>query len=59
MQNEMLKVMALQILRGLALSIGECKLAIMVDETTDSSCTGHCIIVIRQVDSELHFHEKF
>ena len=59
MQNEMLKVMALQILRGLARSIGESKFAIMVDETTDSSCTEQCVIVIRWVDSELQVHEEF
>ena len=58
-QNEMLQVMALHILRTVAENIGERKFAIMVDETTDSSCTEQCVIVIRWVDSELCVHEEF
>ena len=41
-QNEMLQVMALRILRTVAENIGERKFAIMVDETTESSCTAVC-----------------
>ena len=55
----MLQVMALCILRTVAENIGEQKFAIMVDETTDSSCTEQCVIVIRWIDSELCVHEEF
>ena len=58
-QNEMLQVMALCILRTVAENIEERKFAIMFDETTDSSCTEQCVIVIRWVDSELCVHEEF
>ena len=58
-QNEMLQVVALRIFRTVEENIGERKSAIMVDETTDSSCTEQCVIVIRWVDSELCGHEEF
>lgn len=59
MQNEMLKIMAHQILREVARTISGKKFAIMVDETTDCSCTEQCVIVIRWVDSDLSVHEEF
>lgn len=59
MQNEFLQIMDLHVLRKAATNIGERKFIIMVDETTDASCTEHCVIVIRWVDSQLEFHEEF
>jgi hypothetical protein len=55
-QNEMLKVMALKILRDVALNIRDNGyFSIMVDETTDQSNCEQVVIVIHHVDRDL-FH---
>ena len=59
MQNEMLQVMALHILRKIALSIQSTKFTIMVDETTDVSTNEQVLIVLRWVDQHLDIHEDF
>ncbi|XP_062585373.1 zinc finger MYM-type protein 1-like [Saccostrea cucullata] len=59
-QNEMLQVMALKILRDVASNIRENGyFSIMVDETTDQSNREQVVIVIRHVDSNLDVHEEF
>ena len=59
MQNELLQIMALRILRELAASIQSTKFTIMVDETTDISTTEQVVIVLRWVDQSLEVHEDF
>lgn len=57
-QNEMLQVMALKILRDVAAHIRKDGFfSIMVDETTDQS--NQVVIVIRHVDSDLNVQENF
>ena len=58
-QNEILQVMAMQILRQLTASIQSTKFTVMVDETTDVSTTEQVVIVFRWVDSSLEVHEDF
>lgn len=59
-QNEMLLVMALKILRDVAAHIREDGFfSIMVDETTDQSNREQVVIVIRHVDSDLNVQEEF
>eukprot|EP00105_Crassostrea_gigas_P017526 XP_011435339.1 PREDICTED: zinc finger MYM-type protein 1-like [Crassostrea gigas] len=59
-QNEMLQVMALKILRDVAAHIRKDGFfSIMVDETTDQSNREQVVIVIRHVDSDLNVQEKF
>ena len=58
-QNEMLKVMSLRVLRGIAENIGDRAFSIMVDETTDASVVEQCVIVIRWVDDSLQPYEDF
>ena len=45
-QNEILKIMALRVLRKITANIGERMFTIMVDETTDCSTVEQCVIVI-------------
>ena len=59
MQNEILQIMALRILRELAANIQSTKFTIMVDETTDVSTTEQVVIVLRWVDQNLEVHEDF
>ena len=60
MQNEMLKVMALHILRNIAASLHSTPLlTLMVDETTDESNKEQVVICLRWVDSSLEAHEEF
>lgn len=59
-QNEILKVMALHILRKVAFSIRSSKFCtIMVDETTDVSNKEQVVICLRWVDAQLTTHEDF
>lgn len=59
MQNKMLKVMALQILREVASSIRRATLSIMADETTDMSNREQLVICLQWVDDDLVPHEDF
>ena len=60
MQNEMLKVMALQILREVAARIQRSTFfSIMADETTDMSNREQLVICLRWVDDDLVPHEDF
>ena len=60
MQDEMLKVMALRILRHISAQISSVEFyAIMVDETSDVSNTEQLVLCIRWVDDELYPHEQF
>ena len=58
-QNEMLKVMSLRILRDIASKIKNQPFTIMVDETTDVGIEEQCVVVIRWVDKGLQVHEDF
>ena len=60
MQNEMLQVIALRILREIAQDIRNSTFfSIMADETTDKSNREQVVIVIRHVDENLLVHEEF
>ena len=60
MQNEILQVMSLKVLREIVLKIHKASFyTVMVDETTDSSNTEQVVIVIRWVDGQLIVHEEF
>ena len=59
MQNEMLGVMALKLLRKIADDVRTSKFTIMVDETTDISTTEQVVIVLRWVGTDLDVHEDF
>ena len=56
MQNEILQIMALRILRELAASLQSTKFTIMVDETTDVTTTEQVVIVLHWVDQSLEVH---
>ena len=58
MQNEMLKVMSLRILRDIASKIKK-TFSIMVDEKTDAGTEEQCVVVICWVDNGLQAHEDF
>ena len=55
-QNEMLQVMALRVLRQITLNLQSTHFTIMVDET---STTEQVVIVFRWVDNSLHVQEDF
>ena len=60
MQNKMLQVMALKILREIAENIRNSTFfSIMADETKDKSNYEQIVIVIRHVDEKLATHEEF
>ena len=60
MQNEVLKVMALDVLRDVAASLHSCPFyTIMANETTDSSNREQVVICFRWVDNSLSAHEEF
>ena len=60
MHNEMLKVMALQILRDVAANIRNSTFfSIMADETTDKTNREQVVICLRWVDDNLLPHEDF
>ena len=56
-QNETLKVMALQILREVDSSLQF--VTVMMDETTDASNTEQVVICLRWVNGKLDAHEEF
>ena len=59
-QNEMLKVMALRVLREISATLHCTEFySIMVDECTDSSNQEQGVIVLRWVDDQLQPHEEF
>lgn len=59
-QNELLKVMALIILRKIADDVSQAQFfCIMCDECTDTSNREQLVICIRWVDSNLESHEEF
>ena len=60
MQNEILKTMAMQVLRSVVESVRSVPfLTIMVDETTDVSNKEQVVICFRWVDDKLEGHEEF
>ena len=60
MQNEILKTMALQVLRQVVESIQSAPfLTIMIDETTDVSNKEQVVVCFRWVDNNLEPHEEF
>ena len=60
MQNEMLEVMALKVLRDIALCLQNATFfTIMVDETVDSSNREQAVLVFRWVDDSLEVYEEF
>ena len=57
MQNEILQVMSLKVLREIVSKIHKASFyTVMVDETTD---TEQVVLVIRWVDGQLIVHEEF
>ena len=59
-QNELLSLMALQILRRIAAEIQSAVFfTVMVDETTDSSNKEQVVLVFRWVGEDLAAHEEF
>jgi hypothetical protein len=59
-QNEILKIMALSVLRKVIDSIHSAHfLSIMIDETTDVSNKEQVVVCIRWVDNLLQAHEEF
>ena len=59
MQNEMLGVMALKVLRIIAEDMRTSKFAITVDETTDICTTEQVVTVLHWVGIDLDVHEDF
>ena len=60
MQNEIVEVMAMQVLRNIVADIQKAPFfTVMVDETTDKSNEEQAVIVIRWVDDTMEAHEEF
>ena len=60
MQNEIIKTMAMQVLRHIVESIKSVPfLTIMIDETTDVSNKEQVVVCFRWVDAKLYSHEEF
>jgi hypothetical protein len=60
MQNELIKTMALQVLRKIVVSISATPFfTIMIDETTDVANKEQVVVCIRWVDENLESHENF
>ena len=60
MQNEIIKTIALQVLRQVIKSISSSPLlSLMVDVTTDISNKEQLVVCIRWVDKSLQPHEEF
>ena len=57
-QNEILSIMALHILREIASELSGKWYTIMVDETTDLSNTEQMVLYLRYVDNNLEVHEE-
>ena len=59
-QNEMLQIMALKVLREVAILLHSSKFyAIMADETTDVANQEQVVICLRWVDDNFEIHEEF
>ena len=59
-QNEVLKIMALSMLREIMHSIHEAPfLSVMIDETTDISNKEQVVLCLRWVDKGLEAYEEF
>ena len=58
-QNELLNIMAQQVLRKVVRHFQSTFYTIMIDETTDSSNSEQLVIVIRWVNDDLSIHEEF
>lgn len=59
-QNELIKVMALRVLREIASCLQSTEFyCVMIDECTDVSNQEQVVIVIRWVDEQLNAHEEF
>ena len=59
LQNELLQVMALRVLRDISGNVQDRPFTVMVDETTDASTQEQVVIVLRWVDDNLDPHEDF
>lgn len=60
MQNEILQIMALHILREIASEIHKAQFySIMVDECTDASNKEQLVLCFRYVDADINVHEQF
>ena len=60
MQNEMLTIMSLRVLREIALAVQKAMLyTVMVDETIDCSNKEQVVLVIKWVYGDLNGHESF
>ena len=59
MQNELLQVMELRVLRDISGNVQNRPFTVMVDETTDASTQEQVVIVLRWVDDNLDPHEDF
>jgi len=57
-QNEMLSMMALSILREIRSKVADKWFTIMVDETTDLSNTEQMVFCLRHVDDQFDVHEE-
>ena len=59
-QNEMIEVLALGVLREISQNIQDAVMyTIMADETADVSNKGQVVVCIRWVDGEMQAHEEF
>lgn len=58
-QNEILTIMANQILRKIAAQLQLSFFTVMIDETTDIANTEQVVLVFRWVDNTLSVHEEF
>lgn len=59
-QNEILQIMTLSVLRQIASNVHATHFTIMIDETTDTSTNEQVVVVFRWVDySSLQVHEDF
>ena len=59
MQNEILRIMALSILRDISSELAGKWFTIMIDETTDVSNAEQMVFCLRYVDANLEVHEQF
>uniref|UniRef100_H3A771 DUF4371 domain-containing protein n=1 Tax=Latimeria chalumnae TaxID=7897 RepID=H3A771_LATCH len=58
-QNEVMEIMAHEILRKIASRFSGCKFSVMVDESTGISNAEQLVFCLRYVDDDLNTHEEF
>ena len=58
-QNEILQIMGLKILRDIASEIGKNQFVIMLDKATDKASIEQLVLCFRWVDSKFKAHEEF